>query len=134
MHRSRAHSRSSNRSDSTLIASGGIRLPGPLWGFTSFGFPGAAMFCLVSGLFIEWGTVRVRKVVTAFRSHPHYSTNLLIGALFFDGTLRLLRTVLPRTVCRSRRPGRRLAIGVMPWLSVTRVPEDADDRGVTASA
>ncbi len=119
--------------DTSLIASGGIRLPAPLWGFTSFGFPGAATFCLVSGLFIGWGTVRVRKVVTAFRSHPQYSINLLIGALFFDGTFAFFGQFFFAPFADLVVLTVALAIGVLPWLSVTRVPEDDGEREVTAS-
>ncbi|WP_295768809.1 hypothetical protein [uncultured Mucilaginibacter sp.] len=31
------------------IASGGLRLPTPLWGYVSFQWPGVIMFCLISG-------------------------------------------------------------------------------------
>lgn len=117
--------------DTSLIASGGIRLPAPLWGFTSFGFPGAAAFCLVSGFFIGWGTVRVRKVVTALRSTPNYSTNLLIGAIFFDGTFAFFGQFFFAPFSDLLVLGVAVMIGVMPWLSVTR---RTDDIAVAASA
>lgn len=117
--------------DTSLIASGGIRLPAPLWGFTSFGFPGAAAFCLVSGLFIGWGTVRVRRVVTALRSSPSYSTNLLIGALFFDGTFAFFGQFFFAPFADLVVLVVAMLIGVMPWLSVTR---RADEPTVATSA
>ncbi|MEA2686808.1 MAG: hypothetical protein QOE93_2003, partial [Actinomycetota bacterium] len=103
-----------------LLASGGIRLPAPLWGFASFGFPGAAGFCLVSGLFIGWGTVRVRNAVTARRGDPHYWTNLLLGAVFFDGTFAFMATFFFAPFADVVVFGVAVMVGLMPWAWVTR--------------
>ncbi len=109
--------------ETNLIASGGIRLPAPLWGFSSFGFPGAAGFCLISGLFIGWGTVRVRNVVTARRSDRSYATNLLLGALFFDGTFAFFGSFFFAPFADLVVLAVALFIGVMPWMRVTRTAE-----------
>lgn len=114
-----------------LIASGGIRLPAPLWGFSSFGFPGAAAFCLVSGVFIGWGTVRIRNVVTARRSDRHYASNLLLGALFFDGTFAFFGSFFFAPFADLVVLAVALFIGVMPWMKVTR---SVEPRGPLATA
>jgi hypothetical protein len=119
--------------DTNLIASGGIRLPAPLWGFSSFGFPGAAAFSLVSGFFIGWGTIRVRRAVSHLRSHPHYVTNLLLGAIFFDGTFNFFAQFFFAPFSDLVVLAAAVAIGVMPALrlttrterSVIRAPHDA---------
>lgn len=112
--------------DASAIASGGIRLPAPLWGFSSFGFPGAAGFCLVSGLFIGWGTVRVRNVVTRLRSYPSYSTNLVLGAVFFEGTFGFFGSFFFAPFGDIVVLGAAMMIGVMPWLRHSQLPERDD--------
>jgi hypothetical protein len=103
-----------------LIASGGIRLPAPLWGFSSFGLPGTAGFCLISGLFIGWGTVRVRNVVTARRQDRKYPTNLLLAAIFFDGTFAFFGSFFFAPFADLVVLAMALAIGLMPWVRVSR--------------
>jgi hypothetical protein len=108
-------------SDPNLIASGGIRLPAPLWGFSAFGFPGAAVFCLVSGWFIGWGTVRVRNAVTAWRASPTYSSHLLLGAVFFDGTFAFLGQFFFAPFADLVVLAIALMIGLMPWMRLNRI-------------
>lgn len=110
--------------DTSLIASGGIRLPAPLWGYSAFGFPGAATFCLVSGLFIGWGTVRVRKVVTLHRLDANYWMHLLLGAAFFDGTFAFFGQFFFAPFSDLVVLAVALLLGVMPWVKVTRRVED----------
>ncbi len=102
------------------IASGGIRLPAPLWGFASFGFVGTAAFCLISGLFIGWGTIRIRNVVTARRSDRKYPTNLLVAAIFFDGTFAFFGSFFFAPFADLVVMAMALFLGIMPWMKVTR--------------
>jgi hypothetical protein len=120
-------------SDPNLLASGGIRLPAPLWGFSAFGFPGAAGFCLVSGLFFGWGTIRVRNVVTAHRSDPTYSANLLLAALFFDGTFAFFGQFFFAPFADLVVLGVAMMIGVMPWVRVTRSSPPTDPAAAVVS-
>jgi hypothetical protein len=72
-----------------LLASGGIRLPAPVWGYVSFGLPGTAAFALLSGVFIGWGTVRVRRLLDPVRGQAEYASNLVVAAIFYDGVFVL---------------------------------------------
>ena len=119
--------------DPSALASGGIRLPAPLWGFSSFGFPGAAAFCLISGLFIGWGTVRVRNVVTARRSDPDYAVNLLLAALFLDGTFACFGAFFFAPFGDLVVLVAALMIGVIPLARLRRQP-GPDDAMVPAAA
>lgn len=78
--------------DLSHFASGGLRLPAPVWGYASFGWPGAAMFSAVSGLFIGWGLVKLRRLlagVTAARDSG-LALNLVLAYVFYEGTFGVL--------------------------------------------
>jgi hypothetical protein len=45
--------------------SGGFRMPPSIWGFTAFGYYGASIVCLISGIFIGRSTKLLKKIKTA---------------------------------------------------------------------
>ncbi len=74
-------------SDVTGLASGGLRLPAPLWGYASFGTAGAVVWCLVSGLFVGIGTVMIRRAVAgAAAGSTRQVLNLVLAWVFYEGT------------------------------------------------
>ena len=51
--------------DITQIASGGLRLPAPVWGYVNFELLGAILVPFVAGLLTAWVLVKVSRVVPA---------------------------------------------------------------------
>ena len=74
------------------IASGGLRLPAPVWGYASFGFFGAAGFGFLAGLFTGWGTTRLKRLLEPVSERPGSSLNLIVAGLFYAGTFGVLST------------------------------------------
>ncbi|WP_434030854.1 hypothetical protein [[Pseudomonas] boreopolis] len=50
--------------DISAVASGGLRLPPPLWGYVNFGWAGVASFCLIHGIISGWGIKFLKKHLT----------------------------------------------------------------------
>ena len=76
--------------DFSDFASGGLRLPAPLWGYASFGWAGVAMFSAVSGLFAGWGMVKVRRLLGPALGAPGFALNLALAYVFYEGTFGVL--------------------------------------------
>jgi hypothetical protein len=76
--------------DPSEFASGGLRLPAPLWGYVSFGWAGVAMFSAVSGLFSGWGYARLKRVLTPVLDSPGVVLNLTVATLFYEATYGVL--------------------------------------------
>lgn len=76
--------------DFSDFASGGLRLPAPLWGYASFGWAGVAMFSAVSGLFAGWGLVKVRRLLGPCLAAPGLALNLTLAYVFYEGTFAVL--------------------------------------------
>lgn len=76
--------------DFSDFASGGLRLPAPLWGYASFGWAGVAMFSAVSGLFAGWGLVKVRRLLGPALSGPGVALNIALAYTFYEGTFGVL--------------------------------------------
>lgn len=74
------------------IPSGGLRLPGPLWGYVSFGFVGVLIWSFLAGLFAGWGTARLKHLLQPAREKSDYYLNLIIAAVFYSGTFGALST------------------------------------------
>lgn len=72
------------------IASGGLRLPAPLWGYVSFGFIGAALWSFLAGFFTGWGTVRIKGLLTDVYKGPDAPLNLTLATVFYTGTYGVL--------------------------------------------
>lgn len=73
-------------SDLSDLASGGARLPAPIWGYAAYGFAGCAAWSLIAGLFSGWGTALVRRLVTTVQRAPGQSLNLILAHVFYTGT------------------------------------------------
>lgn len=72
--------------DRSEFASGGLRLPAPLWGYAALGYLGVVLWSFATGVFTGWGTVLVRRLVTPVLGRPGQALNLVLGWLFFSGT------------------------------------------------
>ncbi len=68
------------------VGSGGIRLPAPEWGYAAFGWVGVAIWSLLSGIFVGWGTVKVKQLVSASAYRPGGSLNYILAWAFYTGT------------------------------------------------
>jgi MFS family permease len=77
-------------SDLRDFASGGLRLPAPLWGYASFGWAGALMFPALSGVFAGWGVVKLKRLLTSSLGAPGAVLNLAIAVTFYEGTFGAL--------------------------------------------
>ena len=75
--------------DSGEFASGGLRLPAPVWGYSAFGYVGAGFWSFFSGLFIGWGTVLVKRMVTPVEGARGQAMNLVLAWVFFSGTFAI---------------------------------------------
>jgi hypothetical protein len=78
--------------DASGVGSGGIRLPAPEWGYSSFGWVGVILWSLLSGLFAGWGTVTVKRLVQSSAYRPGGSLNYVLAWVFYTGTFGLLAT------------------------------------------
>lgn len=121
-------------SDVTGLASGGLRLPAPIWGYASFGFPGLVVWSLLSGIAIGWGTRLLRRALADVRGRPGQALNLVLGWVMFEGTFAVLGEfyflervgfvsfALALYLCWGRLPRRHLPVsGVEPGVEDQRV-------------
>jgi hypothetical protein len=76
--------------DVSALASGGVRLPAPIWGFAAYGTLGAIIWSFLSGLFTGWGTVKVKSLLSPVVRSPGSSLNLTLAATFYAATFGLL--------------------------------------------
>lgn len=74
------------------FASGGLRLPAPIWGYVSYGLLGAALWSFVSGFFTGWGTTRLKNLLTGIKDTPGASLNVTVAAVFYAGTFGVVST------------------------------------------
>ncbi|MDQ4067943.1 MAG: hypothetical protein M3203_00440, partial [Actinomycetota bacterium] len=77
-------------SDVNDFASGGARLPAPVWGYASFGYAGAGAWAFLYGIFIGWGTTTIRRLVAPVQRSRGQSMNLVLAGVFYSGTFGLL--------------------------------------------
>lgn len=77
-------------SDLRDFASGGLRLPAPLWGYSAFGWAGGAAFSALAGLFTGWGFTKLRRLLTPALDAPHLSLALCSAVVFYEGTFGVL--------------------------------------------
>lgn len=112
--------------DVTGLASGGLRLPAPLWGYASYGYPGLVVWSLLSGVALGWGTCVVRRLLSAAQGRRGQCLNLVLAWVFFEGTAQVVGEFyfLERVGLVS------LAIAVfLSWSSVRRpTPPDGPGR------
>jgi hypothetical protein len=116
-------------SDLNDLASGGARLPAPVWGFAAYGFVGAAAWSFVAGFFSGWGTSLVRRLVSPVQDSPSQSVNLILATVFYNGTFGVLATFyFPQ---RTALVAMALAIGLGVSLRRRRAePEPAEAAAV----
>ena len=76
--------------DVTGLASGGLRLPAPIWGYASFGFPGLVVWSLLSGVAIGWGTRLLRREVAGVEGRRGQCLNLVLAWVLFEGTFAVV--------------------------------------------
>lgn len=76
--------------DAGEFASGGLRLPAPVWGYASFGYLGAGLWSFFSGVFVGWGSTMLRRLLTPAQGHAGQALNLIFGWVFFQGTFAIL--------------------------------------------
>jgi hypothetical protein len=76
--------------DVSDLASGGIRLPAPVWGYVSFGLAGAVLWSFIAGFFAGWGTTLVRRMLTTVRDGRGRALNMILAATFYTGTFKVL--------------------------------------------
>ncbi|MGH9156470.1 MAG: hypothetical protein ACRD1K_11695 [Acidimicrobiales bacterium] len=105
------------------LASGGARLPAPVWGYAAYGFSGAAAWSFVAGVFIGWGTTMVRRLVSQAVGAPGQSLNLVLADLFFTGTFGLLASFYFPQRASIVILGLALFLGLAPRLSGQRRDE-----------
>jgi MFS family permease len=74
------------------LASGGARLPAPLWGYSAFGYVGAVIWPLMSGIAVGFGTTLFRRLLTDVQGVPGQGGNLVLAHLAFAGTFGVLGT------------------------------------------
>lgn len=74
------------------LASGGLRLPAPFWGYVSFGYAGAVAWSWIAGVFIGWGTTLLRRLLADAEhdQYPNQAVNLVLASVFFNGTFAIL--------------------------------------------
>ena len=75
--------------DTSEFASGGLRLPAPIWGYAAFGYVGAVLWSFLSGIFIGWGTALLRRLLTPSYGDRGQALNLVLAWIFFLGTFAI---------------------------------------------
>jgi len=70
--------------------SGGLRLPAPLWGYASFGYPGVVVWSLLSGVAIGWGTRVLARALAPIEGKRGQALSLVLAWVFFEGTYQVL--------------------------------------------
>ncbi len=114
--------------DFSDFASGGLRLPAPLWGYASFGWPGVAMFSAVSGLFAGWGLVKVRRLLGPCLAAPGFVLNLTLAYVFYEGTFAVLSEFYFLTSSVLVRVAVAAALGLAVRVALVRAPAPAAPR------
>ena len=76
--------------DVSGLASGGIRLPAPVWGYAAFGLVGALLWPFISGVFAGWGVTKLKRWLADVGDGPGSSLNLVLAATFYTGTFGVL--------------------------------------------
>jgi len=76
--------------DVTGFASGGLRLPAPIWGYASYGYPGLIVWSVLSGIVIGCGTVMMRRLLSKVHGLRGQCLNLVLAWVFFEGTFSVL--------------------------------------------
>ncbi len=108
--------------DFSDFASGGLRLPAPIWGYASFGWAGVAMFSALSGVFAGWGLVKVRRLLGPALGVPGFALNLAVAYVFYEGTFAVLSEFYFLTSSVVVRAGVAVALGLAVRIALVRAP------------
>jgi hypothetical protein len=78
--------------DVTELASGGLRLPAPVWGYAAYGYLGVVAWSAISGFFTGWGTTLMRRLLSEVEqgNYRHQALNLMLAWIFYNGTFGVL--------------------------------------------
>lgn len=78
--------------DVSELASGGLRLPAPIWGYAAYGYLGAVVWSFVSGFFTGFGTTLLRRLLTTVHDgrYRFQALNLVLAWIFYNGTFGVL--------------------------------------------
>lgn len=74
------------------LASGGARLPPPLWGYAAYGYVGAAVWSFIAGAIVGFGTTLFRRLLSDVQGCPGQAVNLVVGSLVYVGTFDVFST------------------------------------------
>jgi hypothetical protein len=77
-------------SDISELASGGLRLPASIWGYSAFGWVGAVAWSFISGFFVGYGTTFIRRLLTPVEGRPGQLLNIVLAWVFVQGTFSVL--------------------------------------------
>jgi hypothetical protein len=110
--------------DFSDFASGGLRLPAPLWGYASFGWAGVAMFSALSGLFAGWGLVKVRRLLGPALAGPGLALNVALAYAFYEGTFGILSEFYFLTSSVVVRAAVAAALCLAVRVAIVRAPRD----------
>ncbi len=116
------------------FASGGLRLPAPLWGYASFGWAGVVMFPLVAGVFAGWGVVKLKRLLTPSLGTKGAVLNLAIAVTFYEGTFGALSEFYFLISSAVVTLGVAVLIGVAVRVVLVNVPKPRRPEPVLAPA
>jgi hypothetical protein len=103
--------------DVTELASGGLRLPAPVWGYAAYGFLGVVVWSAIAGFFTGWGTTLLRRLLADVEHgrYRHQALNLMLAWIFYNGTFVVL--ALFYFPARSEI----VVVGLAFWLCVFKI-------------
>jgi hypothetical protein len=103
-------------SDVSELAAGGLRLPAPIWGYSAFGYAGTAVWSLLSGVVVGWGTTSLRRLLGPLEAgrHRHQALNLTLAWVFYNGTFGVLSVFYFATRADVVVVGLAVLLGLLP--------------------
>jgi hypothetical protein len=106
-------------SDVSGLAAGGLRLPAAVWGYSAFGYAGVAVWSLLSGVMVGWGTTAVRRLVAPVEAGRcrNQSLNLILAWVFYNGTFGVLSLFYFATRADVTVVGLAVLLGLVPFAS-----------------
>lgn len=104
-------------SDVSGLAAGGLRLPAAVWGYSAFGYAGVAVWSLLSGVVVGWGTTTVRRLVAPVEAgrYPNQALNLILAWVFYNGTFGVVSLFYFATRADVTVVGVGVLLGLVPF-------------------
>jgi hypothetical protein len=109
-------------SDRSQVASGGLRLPAPVWGYSAFGVCGAVIWSFLSGMFAGWGGAKFRRLLGPSVDAEGQSLNLVLAVLAYNGSFALLEQFYFTSTSAFVLLALAIALGVYLRFPSVRVP------------